>query len=58
MFRFLQNLLNLPEIKLLPLSDIIFLGKPLLRKKTILHVSIRLTADRFSVFLMTGNLLS
>ena len=33
MFRFLQNLLNLSEIKLSPASDIIFLGKPYSEKK-------------------------
>ena len=44
MFRFLQNCLNLSETKLLPASDIIFLGKPY-SAKIILHASIKLSAD-------------
>ena len=56
MFRLVQNVLNLSEIKLPPESDIIFFGK-MYSEKTILHVSIKLSADKSSIFLMTGNLL-
>ena len=56
MFQILKNYVNLSETKLPPVSDIIFLGK-LYSKKIILHVSIKLSADRSSVFLTTGNLL-
>ena len=50
MFRLLQNIFNLSEIKLPPESDIIFFGKPYSekKKKTILHVSIMLSADKSS----------
>ena len=41
MFRFLQNSLNFSEIKLLPQSDIIFLGNPY-SAKIILHSKIKL----------------
>ena len=56
MFRLLQNVLNLFEMKLLPESDIIFFGSQYYAKMT-LHASIRLSADKSSDFLMTGNLL-
>ena len=49
MFRFLQNLFNLSEIKLPPASDIIFMGKPY-SEKIILNANIRLSSDRSSVF--------
>ena len=55
-FRPLQKVLNLSEMKLPPESDIIFFGSPY-SAKIILHVSIRLSPDKFSVFLMMGNLL-
>ena len=55
MFRLQQNILNLSEIKLPPNSNIISFGKPYSEKKMILHVSIKLSADTFSIFLMTGN---
>ena len=42
MVRFLQNLLNVSETKLLPASDIIYLGKSY-SEKIILHSSIRLS---------------
>ena len=54
MFRFLQCCLNLPETKLLPASNIVFLGKPY-SGKLILHDSIKLSAERSSVFFMTRN---
>ena len=53
MFRLSQNLVNLSETKLLPMSDIMFLDKPY-SETIILHASIRLSADRSAVFLMTG----
>ena len=56
MFRLLQNILNLSEMKLLAESDVIFYGSPY-SAKIILHVSSRLSADMPSVFLMMGNLL-
>ena len=56
MFRLFQKVLNLSETKLLPESDIIFLGIPY-SAKIILHVNIRLSADRSLVFLLIENLL-
>ena len=56
MFRLLQNVLNLPETKLAPESDIIFFGNTYFAK-IILHVSIVLSGDKSFIFLMTGNLL-
>ena len=56
MFMPWQNLLNSSEIKLPPASGIIFFGK-LYSEKIILYARIRLSADRSSIFLMTGNLL-
>ena len=50
MFIFLQNCLNLSEQKLPPASDIIFFSKPY-SKKIILNSSIKLSADRSSVFI-------
>ena len=47
---------NLSEIKLPPESDIIFFGK-MYSEKTMLHVIIRLSADKSSVFFMTRHLL-
>ena len=49
MFRLLQNVLNLSEMKLPPESDIIFFGSPYSAKIT-LHDSIRSSADKSSVF--------
>ena len=49
MFRFLQNLLNLSEIKLSPASHIIFFGKTY-SEKIILHAIIKLYTDRSSLF--------
>ena len=49
--------MNLSEINLPPTSDSIFFGKPYSEKKMILHASVRLSADRPSIFLMTGKLL-
>ena len=56
MFRLLQNVLNLSGAKLPPESDIIFFGSANYAK-IILHVSIRLSADKYSIFLMTEILL-
>ena len=56
MFRLQQKVLNLSETKLPPESDIIFFGN-LYSTKIILNVSMKLSADKSSVFLMTGNLL-
>ena len=53
MFRLLQNVLNLSEINLRPESDIIFFGNQNFAN-IILLVSIRLSADKSSIFLMTG----
>ena len=57
MFMFLQNLLNLSEIKLPPAPDITFFGKAY-SEEIVLHASIKLSADRSAIFLMTGNVLS
>ena len=46
---FLQNVLNLSELKSPSAPDIIFLGKPY-SEKIILHISIRLFCDRSSSF--------
>ena len=54
MFIFLQNCLTLPKIKLPPVSDIIFFGKPY-SDKIIVHATTKLSADRSSAFLI-GNL--
>ena len=54
MFKLLQNVLNLTEMKLPPKSDIIFFHS-MYSAKIILQVSIRLSADKSSVFFMTGN---
>ena len=56
MFRLLQKVLNLSETKFPLKSGIILLGRPY-SAKTTLHASIRLSADKSSVFLMIGNLL-
>ena len=56
MIRLLQKVLNLSETKLPPKSDIIFSGT-LYSAKMILHVDVRLSYDRSSIFLMIGNLL-
>ena len=55
-FMLLQNVLNLSEIKLPPESHIIFFGKPY-SEKTILCISINLSNDKSSIFLIMGNLL-
>ena len=49
MFIFLQNCLNLFEIKLPPASNIIFFGNP--------DASIKLSADMSYAFFSNGNLL-
>ena len=48
MFRLLQNVLNLSEIKLPPESDIVYVIHHFLKKKMILHISIKLSADKSS----------
>ena len=50
---FLQNCLNLSETKILPAYDIFFLGKNY-SEKIVLHINIKLSMDRSSVFLITG----
>ena len=45
MFRILHNCLNISETKLLPVSDIIFFGKPY-SEKIILHAYIKLSTER------------
>ena len=47
---------NLSEMKLPPESDIYFFGNPYSTKIT-LHVNIRLSVDKSSNLLVTGNLL-
>ena len=55
-FRLLQKVLNLSEMKLSPESDIFFLGSPFSAKIN-LHIGIRLSVHKPSVFMMKGNLL-
>ena len=53
MFSFLQNFSNFSDMKLPPVSDIIFLGRPC-SEKLILHASIRMSGARSSIFLIQG----
>ena len=56
MFSCLQKSLDLSEMKLVPTSEIIFLGNMYAEKMILKHM-IMLSADSFYAFLMKGNLL-